>query len=96
MGKRNTFQARQARAKELVAEVAEGFTPVEEGSVGKVNEEAAAPAAQPGAIQFNIDQLFAALGAKDFEVSMLRAEVQKLQQQVATYKNIINRSGPQS
>ena len=40
-------------------------------------------------MQFNIDQLFAALGAKEFECTMLRGEVQKLQQAVATYRNII-------
>jgi len=92
MAKRNMQRAREERAKELLAEVAEGIpvevTPVKEEQVGKVNPEPAQEG-QPGAIQFNIDQLFAALGAKDFECSMLRVEVQKLQQQVATYKNLL-------
>ncbi len=94
MGKRNTFQARQARAKELLEEVGNPVAEVQVKDVGEGGPEPGkAPAAQPGAIQFNIDQLFAALGAKDFECSMLRAEVQKLQQQVATYKNILVAKG---
>ena len=60
-------------------------------SVALSGENPPPPASPPPGqvMQFNIDQLFAALGAKEFECTMLRTEVQRLQQVVATYKNII-------
>lgn len=89
---KNTFAARQKRA----AEIGVGNVPAHAGAAvvkAAAQNETPQPAPPPGQVmQFNIDQLFAALGAKEFECTMLRTEVQRLQQQVATYRNIVEKS----
>lgn len=77
--KKNVLAARQAEAQRRAAENAVGATGGE--------DENNAP--QGNVMQFNVDQLFAALGAKDFELTMLRADNQRLQQVVKTYQNLV-------